>query len=66
LDYYTAIADGTGQIPAAMADDGLHPNAKGYRAMAPLALDAVNRALSVSAPAVPEKSQKRHFGLLGK
>jgi len=66
LDYYTAIADGTGQIPADMADDGLHPNAKGYRAMAPLALDAVNRALSVSAPAVPEKSQKRHFGLLGK
>jgi lysophospholipase L1-like esterase len=66
VDYYTAMADGTGQIPADMADDGLHPNSKGYRVMAPLALDGLNHALSQGAQPATEKPQKKRFGLLGK
>ena len=31
VDYYAAMADSNGQLPADQADDGLHPNAKGYR-----------------------------------
>ena len=63
VDYYTAMADGRGEMPADMADDGLHPNSKGYRAMAPLALDALNRTLVPTPPPASEKNQKKRFGL---
>lgn len=53
LDYYTALVDGSGQFQAELSDDGLHPNAKGYRVMAPLATAAIGKTL---APA--ETSQK--------
>ena len=66
VDYYTSMADGTGQMPADMADDGLHPNSKGYRVMAPLALEALNKALASTGQSTAEKTQKRRFGLLGK
>ena len=62
VDYYTAIADTNGMLPADQGDDGLHPNAKGYRVMAPVAQDAIDRSL-VALPAAPE-SQKRRFGLI--
>jgi lysophospholipase L1-like esterase len=61
LDYYTALADSAGRFPADLSDDGLHPNAKGYRVMTPIALEAVNKALEPApAPATP---QRRRFGL---
>jgi lysophospholipase L1-like esterase len=45
VDYFTATVDASGQFQADMSDDGLHPNAKGYRAMAPLAAAAIDKIL---------------------
>lgn len=51
LNYFDAMVDASGQMQADLADDGLHPNAKGYRIMAPLALAAVQKTVSTPAPA---------------
>ncbi len=52
VDYFPAMLDNnTGQLGADLSDDGLHPNAKGYRVMAPLLLEAVDKALGPPAPA---------------
>ena len=60
LNYFAAMVDGAGQMQADLSDDGLHPNAKGYRVMAPLALQAIEKALGKSAaPAPPSKPSKR-------
>jgi lysophospholipase L1-like esterase len=53
LDYYPALIDEQGQLGADLSDDGLHPNAKGYRLMAPLLLTAVNKALPAPPPPAP-------------
>ncbi len=45
LDYYSALVDEKGFLREDLADDGLHPNAKGYAIMAPLAEAAIARAL---------------------
>jgi lysophospholipase L1-like esterase len=45
LDYYTATADERGFLKDELSDDGLHPNAKGYAVMAPLAERAIADAL---------------------
>ncbi len=45
LDYFTATVDGQGFLKAEIANDGLHPNAKGYEIMKTLAASAVNTAL---------------------
>ncbi len=45
LDYYTSLSDAAGSFLPALNDDGLHPNAKGYAVMAPLAEKAVAEAL---------------------
>lgn len=67
VDYYAAMADTSGFLPADQADDGLHPNAKGYRVMSPVALQAIDRVLSSAPPAtVPAPPQRRRFGLPGK
>jgi lysophospholipase L1-like esterase len=51
------MVDTAGQLPADLSDDGLHPNAKGFRVMAPLASAAISRTL---APVVTsEKPKKR-------
>jgi lysophospholipase L1-like esterase len=50
LDYVPALSDAQGQFGADLSDDGLHPNAKGYRLMAPLALAAVDRAVKPPPP----------------
>ncbi len=57
LDYYTAMVDPTTQLQADISDDGLHPNAKGFRMMAPLASAAI--AKTVAPPATSEKPKKR-------
>jgi lysophospholipase L1-like esterase len=44
LDYYGAMLDSAGLLRADLADDGLHPNAAGYRIMAPLAENAIRNA----------------------
>ncbi|SNY73422.1 SGNH/GDSL hydrolase family protein [Stenotrophomonas sp. CC120223-11] len=45
LDYYTPMANAAGGLDSQLADDGVHPTAKGYAVMAPLAEAAVTRAL---------------------
>ncbi len=49
VDYYSHMVDGAGYLKAELADDGLHPNAAGYRLMAPVALEAIEKALAPAA-----------------
>jgi len=46
LDYFSAVAGADGRFKPELTDDGLHPNAAGYAAMAPLAEKAIAQALS--------------------
>lgn len=46
LDYWSATADAAGLLRAELNDDGLHPNARGYAMMAPLAEEAIALALA--------------------
>jgi len=46
LDYFSAMVDGQGHMKKDLADDGLHPNAAGYKIMAPLAEGAIHKVLS--------------------
>jgi lysophospholipase L1-like esterase len=45
LDYYSAMMDEKGFLKDELSEDGLHPNAKGYAVMAPLAEAAIASAL---------------------
>ncbi len=45
LDYAAAMADDKGLLKRELADDGLHPNPAGYAIMAPLAEQAIDKAL---------------------
>ena len=45
LDYFPAMVDERGLLRAELSDDDLHPNAKGYEIMAPLAEAAIASAL---------------------
>ncbi len=47
LDYFPATADDKGFLKAEIANDGLHPNAKGYEIMKPLAENAIKTALKM-------------------
>ena len=50
VDYFTALVDDKGMLKRDLADDGLHPNAAGYKIMAPLADAAIAKALGNSKP----------------
>jgi|SRR6185312_6973105 len=50
LDYYSAMVDHKHGLPPALAGDGVHPNKAGYAIMAPLASEAIGRALSDRRP----------------
>jgi len=45
LDYFSAMVDDKGLMRAELTEDDLHPNAKGYAIMGPLAEAAIERAL---------------------
>jgi lysophospholipase L1-like esterase len=45
LDYFSKMVDDKGLLRRDLAEDGLHPNAAGYKVMAPLAAEAVHMAL---------------------
>ena len=45
LDYFSAMIDGTGMLREELSADDLHPNAKGYAIMAPLADAAIKQSL---------------------
>jgi lysophospholipase L1-like esterase len=49
LDYFTALKDDEGHIRKEWANDGLHPNAEGYKVIAPLAEAAIEKALAPAA-----------------
>ena len=46
LDYFSAMVDDKGLLKRDLAEDGLHPNDKGYAIMAPLAQKAIEQALT--------------------
>jgi|SRR5947207_3336331 len=50
LDYFAAMVDSAGMLREEFSEDDLHPNAKGYAVMAPLAESAVQKALVAAAP----------------
>jgi lysophospholipase L1-like esterase len=64
IDYYSAMVDQAGQMQVDLSDDGLHPNAKGYRVMSPIALDAIGRVLSglIEESEPQAKKKSRLFG----
>jgi lysophospholipase L1-like esterase len=45
LDYFSAMTDVSGLLKSEFSEDDLHPNAKGYAVMAPLAEAAIAKAL---------------------
>jgi lysophospholipase L1-like esterase len=45
LDYFSAMVDDKGMLRAELSEDDLHPNARGYAIMAPLAEAAIAQAL---------------------
>jgi acyl-CoA thioesterase I len=45
LDYFSVLIDEQGMLKRDLSDDGLHPNAAGYKIMAPLAEKAIALAL---------------------
>lgn len=57
LNYYDEMVDSTGQLKAELANDGLHPNADGYRVMAPLAQAAIEKTLV--AARIPQQTGKK-------
>ena len=46
LDYFSAMVDDKGLLRADLANDGLHPNEKGYAIMAPMAQKAIDQAVA--------------------
>ena len=50
LDYFGAMVDDKGLLRRDLADDGLHPNAAGYKIMVPLADAAILKALAAPKP----------------
>jgi lysophospholipase L1-like esterase len=45
VDYFTALVDEKGWLKDGVSEDGLHPNAEGYKIMAPVAAAAIEKAL---------------------
>jgi lysophospholipase L1-like esterase len=45
LDYFSAMVDKNGLLKKELANDGLHPNQAGYKLMAPMAEEAISKAL---------------------
>jgi lysophospholipase L1-like esterase len=67
LDYYAAMVDPAGQMQADLSDDGLHPNAKGYRVMSPIAVAAIGRVSGGQRQEEPaDRLPKRRFRAISK
>ncbi|HEV2399519.1 MAG TPA: SGNH/GDSL hydrolase family protein [Candidatus Sulfotelmatobacter sp.] len=45
VDYFSALVDDKGMMKKDLADDGLHPNAAGFKVVAPLAEAGIEKAL---------------------
>jgi len=57
VNYYSEVVDAAGFLKPDLSDDGLHPNSQGYRIMAPVVLQAVERVVSAGAP---QQKPRRH------
>jgi lysophospholipase L1-like esterase len=44
LDYFSSLADERNGLPLKYSDDGVHPNAEGYKVMEPLVEEAIEEA----------------------
>lgn len=44
-DYFSALVDEKGWLKESLSADGLHPNAEGYKIMAPIAAAAIQKAI---------------------
>jgi lysophospholipase L1-like esterase len=64
IDYYSAMAEPSGTMKADLSDDGLNPNARGYRVMSPLLLDGIERLRTMGS--TPEDPKKRRLLPLSK
>lgn len=62
LNYFAAMVDSADRMKDDLTDDGLHPNPKGYRIMAPLVLEAVQKTLKPKAAPAVETAKKRVKG----
>lgn len=65
MDYYSAMVDPMGRMKEDLSDDGLNPNAKGYRVMSPVALEAIDRVASRQ-PQDESAESKRRFRIFAK
>jgi len=45
VDYFKAVVDEKGWLKDGLSADGLHPNAEGYKVMAPIVAAAIEKAL---------------------
>ena len=45
VDYFAALVDEQGWLKDGVSNDGLHPNAEGYKVMAPLVDVAIQQSL---------------------
>lgn len=63
VDYYTAMADSKGLMKAGLSDDGVNPNARGYRVMAPILLDGVARVRELVASPADDLTKARRRGV---
>lgn len=61
LDYFSAMADANGMMKADLTDDGANPNSRGYRAMAPLVMDAIQRLRDMLAAPEDPLKPRRHL-----
>jgi lysophospholipase L1-like esterase len=50
LDYFSAVVDDKGMLKRDLSDEGLHPNAAGYKIMAALVEKAIVRAIANGGP----------------
>ncbi len=50
LDYFSTMVDDKGLMKKDLSDDGLHPNAAGFKVMAPLAEAAIEKDLVAAKP----------------
>ena len=65
LDYFAPMLDDSGFLKKDFAEDGLHPNAAGYKVMAGLVQSAIDRTLAAAPAPVIEKKRRRIFGIGG-
>ncbi|HWQ53574.1 MAG TPA: GDSL-type esterase/lipase family protein [Bryobacteraceae bacterium] len=59
VDYFAAVVDQAGFIGKDLANDGLHPNAAGYRLMAPVAAQAIDGVVKPEVKARKGKGKQK-------